>query len=66
MSTTQQQQQNVSVYTVIKCINNDYEVERTFQDGDYVLKVVGTCPKDGGNLYIAGIYAVVPTSEKEG
>ncbi|BDB97008.1 MAG: hypothetical protein RRA45_03275 [Saccharolobus sp.] len=59
------QQQAVSVYTVIKCVNGDYETERPFQDGDYVLKVVGICPKDGGNLYIAGIYALVPEKEKE-
>ncbi|MEM0363286.1 MAG: hypothetical protein QXH75_05750 [Sulfolobaceae archaeon] len=58
------QQQTSNVYTVIKCVNNDYEIERPFQDGDFVLKIVGTCPKDGGNLYIAGIYAVVP-GEKE-
>ncbi|WP_338599619.1 hypothetical protein V6M85_10285 [Sulfolobus tengchongensis] len=59
-----QQQQTVTVYTVIKCVNGDYETERPFQDGDFVLKIVGTCPKDGGNLYISGIYAVVP-GEKE-
>ncbi|MCH4814299.1 MAG: hypothetical protein QXY87_02065 [Saccharolobus sp.] len=58
------QQQTVNVYTVIKCVNGDYETERPFQDGDYVLKVVGTCPKDGRNLYIVGIYAVVPEEKK--
>lgn len=34
----------------------DYNAEREYKEGDYVMKVEGTCPKDGGKLYIAGIY----------
>jgi hypothetical protein len=52
------QQQELRVRTVVKCTRCDYTNTRDFKDGDYVLKTEeGQCPKDGGELYIAGIYA---------
>ncbi|BBG24619.1 hypothetical protein [Sulfuracidifex tepidarius] len=57
MSSTQQKEQ-LSVFTVIKCRTCDYNNTRAFMEGDFVLKEVGKCEKDGGTLYIAGIYAV--------
>lgn len=43
--------------TVIKCFNGDYSIEKEFQEGDFVGKVVGTCPKCGNKLAIDLIYA---------
>jgi hypothetical protein len=51
-----EQKNQTSTATVVKCMSCDYNVEREYRDGDYVMKVEGTCPKDGGKLYIAGIY----------
>nr|MDO8132585.1 hypothetical protein [Candidatus Njordarchaeum guaymaensis] len=31
---------------------------RLFQRGDYVRKIVGRCPRCGGELYVRAIYAV--------
>ncbi|MCR6623309.1 MAG: hypothetical protein HA488_01955 [Candidatus Verstraetearchaeota archaeon] len=44
--------------TRIKCGNIDcnYKEERFFQEGDYIFKEVGKCPKCNGNLYIDAIY----------
>ncbi|BCS91826.1 hypothetical protein L3N51_00294 [Metallosphaera sp. J1] len=56
--------QNLKVKTLIKCMQCDYTQERDFQVGDFVLKLVGNCPKDNGPLYIAGIYAEAVTSKK--
>jgi hypothetical protein len=42
---------------IIRCLNNDYSIEREFQDGDFVGKVVGECPKCGNKLIIDAIYA---------
>ncbi|RLE47299.1 MAG: hypothetical protein DRJ18_03430, partial [Candidatus Methanomethylicota archaeon] len=43
--------------TVIRCMQCDYKMERDFQEGDYVLKRMGTC-SCGGELYIDMIYDV--------
>jgi hypothetical protein len=44
--------------TRIKCDNDNcnYKEERFFQEGDYIFKEVGKCPKCNGNLYIDAIY----------
>ncbi len=42
--------------TVIRCDNGDYETERDFQQGDFVGKVEGKCPKCGGVLRVHSIY----------
>ncbi|HWQ17766.1 MAG TPA: hypothetical protein VNL13_08065 [Sulfolobales archaeon] len=51
--------EKVIVYTVLACINNDYEEKREFIPGDYVGKVVKDkrCPKDNSELRIKAIYA---------
>lgn len=57
MAISSETKQPLVVKTVIKCMSCDYSIVRDFQQGDFVTKIVGTCPKDGGKLYIAGIYA---------
>ncbi|AWR98251.1 hypothetical protein DFR86_05690 [Acidianus sulfidivorans JP7] len=59
-----QTKQPLVTKTLIKCMSCDYTLERDFQEGDFVPKIVGTCPKDGGKLYIAGIYAVKIAEQK--
>ncbi len=44
--------------TSISCVNNDYRVERDFSEGDFVGKVVGSCPKCGAPLVIDRIFCV--------
>lgn len=43
--------------TVVKCSNGDYIIEKEFQEGDFVGKIVGECPKCGNKLLIDAIYA---------
>lgn len=47
-------------YTVtrIKCANENcnYKEERFFQEGDYIFKECGSCPKCNNKLYIDSIY----------
>ncbi|GAA5418896.1 hypothetical protein [Sulfurisphaera tokodaii] len=57
MSQVNQTQQNKTIITVLKCLKCSYSVERQFREGDFVLKIDGTCPNDGSPLYIWGIYA---------
>ncbi len=49
--------------TVIKCLSNDYEVEREFTQGDFVGKIEGKCPKCGSQLFVVAIYAI-PSKSK--
>ncbi|MEM0438640.1 MAG: hypothetical protein QXX84_06450 [Sulfolobales archaeon] len=51
--------EKIIVYTVLSCINNDYEERREFIPGDYVGKIVKDkrCPKDNSELRIKAIYA---------
>ncbi|MCS7368324.1 MAG: hypothetical protein NDF57_01250 [archaeon GBS-70-058] len=44
--------------TRIRCDNDNcnYKEERFFQEGDYIFREVGKCPKCNGNLYIDAIY----------
>ncbi|GAY25858.1 hypothetical protein ATG_10610 [Desulfurococcaceae archaeon AG1] len=51
--------EKIVVYTVLSCINNDYEERREFIPGDYVGKIVKDkrCPKDNSELRIKAIYA---------
>ncbi|MEM2203206.1 MAG: hypothetical protein QXI22_02505 [Sulfolobales archaeon] len=51
--------EKIVVYTVLACINNDYEERREFIPGDYVGKIVKDkrCPKDNSELRIKAIYA---------
>lgn len=58
MAISSDQKQPLVTKTLIKCMTCDYTLERDFQEGDFIPKIVGVCPKDGGKLYIAGIYAV--------
>jgi len=44
--------------TSISCVNNDYRVERDFAEGDFVGKVVGSCPKCGAPLVIDRIFCI--------
>jgi len=57
VSQVNQTQQNKTIITVLKCLKCSYSVERQFREGDFVLKIDGTCPNDGSPLYIWGIYA---------
>ncbi|QIW24299.1 hypothetical protein EWF20_09155 [Sulfolobus sp. S-194] len=57
MSQVNQAQQNKTIITVLKCLKCSYTVERQFREGDFVLKIDGTCPNDGSPLYVWGIYA---------
>lgn len=41
---------------VIKCLKCDYESIRKYEKGDYVGKIVGSCPNDGGSLVVKAIY----------
>ncbi|MCX8169110.1 MAG: hypothetical protein N3E39_02665 [Candidatus Methanomethylicia archaeon] len=45
--------------TLIKCINAtcNYKEERFFQEGDYIFKSAGKCPKCNSNIHIEAIYA---------
>ncbi len=62
-STLQQREikpkEKIVTYTVLACINNDYEERREFIPGDYVGKIVRDkrCPKDNSELRIKAIYA---------
>ncbi|AWR94669.1 hypothetical protein [Acidianus brierleyi] len=58
--------EQLKVKTEIRCMTCDYKIVRDFQQGDFVPKIVGQCPKDGGQLYIAGIYAenIAPAQKK--
>ncbi|MCY0850181.1 hypothetical protein [Sulfuracidifex metallicus] len=62
---SQQQKEQLTVITEIKCRTCDYTTTRPFAEGDFVLKEVGSCSKDGGTLYIAGIYAISPVKENK-
>jgi hypothetical protein len=42
---------------IVKCFNNDYIVEKEFQEGDFVGKIVGECPKCRNKLVIEAIFA---------
>ncbi|MEM0361961.1 MAG: hypothetical protein QXH57_01220 [Sulfolobales archaeon] len=53
------------VITKVKCVHNDYSLEREFSKGDYVGLEVGKCPKCGGVLTIDAIYAVGGIKERE-
>lgn len=63
MAISSETKQPLVVKTVIKCMTCDYSIVRDFQQGDFIPKLVGTCPKDGGKLYIAGIYAESPNNQ---
>ena len=54
----------VKLVSVIKCINNDYTVEREFREGDFIGKIESTCPKCGADLIIERIYAIPARSSK--
>lgn len=41
---------------VVKCLKCDYESVRKYEKGDYVGKVVGSCPNDKGSLVVKAIY----------
>jgi rRNA maturation endonuclease Nob1 len=43
-------------YTLLKCVECDYTMEREFKEGDYVGKKEGACPKCGGEMIITAIY----------
>ncbi|GEM_PF-1702625 len=46
-------------YTVIRCSNCNYKLEREYREGDFVFKRVGIC-QCGGSLYIDMIYTIKP------
>lgn len=41
---------------LVGCLKCGYESSRKYEKGDYVGKVVGTCPKDGSSLIVRAIY----------
>lgn len=41
---------------LIGCPKCGYESSRKYEKGDYVGKIVGTCPKDSSSLVIKAIY----------
>lgn len=43
--------------TIIKCLTNDFTTEREFNEGDFIGKVEGECPKCKNKLVIISIYA---------
>uniref|UniRef100_A0A7C2ZNE1 Uncharacterized protein n=1 Tax=Ignisphaera aggregans TaxID=334771 RepID=A0A7C2ZNE1_9CREN len=43
--------------TLIKCTSGDHTEERELQEGDFIGKVVGECPKCKNKLVIDTIYA---------
>ncbi len=53
------------VITKVRCVQNDYDVEKEFSKGDYVGLEVGKCPKCGSTLTIDAIYMVGSVKEKE-
>lgn len=64
MSSSQKTGIQLKIKTVVKCKKCGSETVRDFKQGDYVMKVEGQCSKDGGELYIAGIYGEGDTKEK--
>lgn len=56
---------NPKVVTKVRCVQNDYSVERDFSKGDYVGLEIGKCPKCGDTLKVEAIYAVGGPKEKE-
>jgi hypothetical protein len=46
------------IITVISCKNNDYTIEREFQEGDFIGKVADKCPKCGAEMIISKIYTI--------
>jgi|YelNatPaOPRAMG01_1025707.scaffolds.fasta_scaffold03777_12 hypothetical protein len=41
---------------VVRCLKCGYESVRRHEKGDYVGKIVGSCPNDGGSLVVKAIY----------
>lgn len=56
--------ETLRVITVLRCESCDYSSAREFEEGDYVLKEVGACPKCNGPLTIYSIFREVKTREK--
>jgi len=54
------------VITSVKCTNEtcNYKEERLFQEGDYIFKNIGKCPKCNNDLYIDAIYAFESINKK--
>ncbi|MEM1645050.1 MAG: hypothetical protein QXL96_04130 [Ignisphaera sp.] len=50
--------------STIKCITGDHITDREFQEGDFVGKVIGECPKCGNKLIIDAIYAQYMTRKR--
>lgn len=44
------------VVELVGCPKCGYEASRKYEKGDYVGKVVGTCPRSDGSLVIKAIY----------
>jgi len=60
----QQQEPPLRFVTSIACINNDYRIERDYSEGDFVGKIVGSCPKCGAPLVIDRIFSVTIQQQK--
>lgn len=54
----QQDEMPYRCITIVKCISSDYVAEREFQEGDFVGKITGECPKCGNKLVIDTIYTL--------
>ncbi len=61
----QQQEPPVKFITSISCINNDYRIERDYSEGDFVGKIVGSCPKCGSPLVIDKIFSITIQQQRK-
>jgi len=50
--------------THLDCLSCKTENSRPHQEGDYVFKHTGKCPKCGGEMIITGIYVEEPKEKK--
>lgn len=44
------------IVEVIGCTKCGYESMRKYEKGDYVGRIIGSCPKDGSSLIVKAIY----------
>ena len=52
------------VLTLIQCTKCAFKSVRNFQIGDYISKVIGSCPNCGGPFQIEAIYVEEPAKKE--
>ena len=53
------------IFTTVQCSKCDFKNIREFQKGDYVLKIVESCPKCQNSTYISSVYRETSKEEEK-